>query len=1001
MSSSALCVKSNSYLRRAGHYHHQRNMSVVKVVPGKESDASGSGVEGDSEQDSPVGLQVGSGDVELALGHPSLKPSLESTSPAPDTIEEFKTQGGDSTVHRDARPTATMTPTRARAGPVVNFTPGRPPSFHFKQLFGQAESNDEKESSGVFPTLAARSTPPPRPVHSPPSVALAYTSPYSSRRGSRERRRIASQESLSAALQADERGAATPRSSAGYSTGKFTDLGMAPASTVASIAASFRSAPGGGAPLGTPTSSQQAAARFSPSSAAAMPPPAGEPSVVSAISAVLDAPGEQGNGGGDGGSGFQVVANGGVTRSAAARSSPLSTADPSSDQPRGVETAAAVTPAGGADQQQQQKEGTTTTMTPSAQQATAAKGQPLPPVTDVGIGEEERPQQQQKQQQQQQQQRVLSPVPPFDPTVDDAPSPSSPQARRSVSLKAASGVAGTHEGESDRAATVSATTTTAAAAAAQRAEGVEVVSVAMSDRGAGQRKRRGTFAKALSSSMSAGDFLGRFRTKKSSATPAVSRGVNGNATDAAASGNRRSSRPIFRDRASTKRRLSAPPRAAAAAAAAGASTKQAADVKHQQHQQHLQQPKEKEDGGAVSSKPTASAPPAGSVATFGDDSGGGVSVSVTTRAAAPGGAEETKSEEPAEPVADTPRAAPEEAVEEEAVELKEETRKDEVKEDEEDKTGEEKEEKKVEEEEGEEEPEAVVARTMSLKGMLECGRSLRMEGTFQGDLISTGRVVVAPTGKIKGDLKGLKFLLVEGQVVGDVVCDEVMVVNEGKVFGDISSARVTVGPQSTIRGRLTVVEDMDELAQLLLSEEGKQEEAPKEEEEPPKMEEESTAEDSSEVAASAAAGDAPEDTAVSGKDDGLVEGASRGVTTSDATGTAAGDADAAAGDDKEAEPEAETESDEGQEDQEYADKEDDLEDAAGVVAIATADAAGKAVEGGEVDTATAGVEEAMVVSVMEQHPKDGEGDACTLVTPEDSKEDFEDAMDDLAGLSFA
>lgn len=39
-----------------------------------------------------------------------------------------------------------------------------------------------------------------------------------------------------------------------------------------------------------------------------------------------------------------------------------------------------------------------------------------------------------------------------------------------------------------------------------------------------------------------------------------------------------------------------------------------------------------------------------------------------------------------------------------------------------------------------------------------------MEGTFQGDLISTGRVVVAPTGKIKGDLKGLKFLLVEGQV---------------------------------------------------------------------------------------------------------------------------------------------------------------------------------------------------------------------------------------------
>lgn len=41
----------------------------------------------------------------------------------------------------------------------------------------------------------------------------------------------------------------------------------------------------------------------------------------------------------------------------------------------------------------------------------------------------------------------------------------------------------------------------------------------------------------------------------------------------------------------------------------------------------------------------------------------------------------------------------------------------------------------------------------------------------------------------------LSCLLLRAQVVGDVVCDEVTVVNEGKVFGDISSARVTVGPQ--------------------------------------------------------------------------------------------------------------------------------------------------------------------------------------------------------------
>lgn len=41
---------------------------------------------------------------------------------------------------------------------------------------------------------------------------------------------------------------------------------------------------------------------------------------------------------------------------------------------------------------------------------------------------------------------------------------------------------------------------------------------------------------------------------------------------------------------------------------------------------------------------------------------------------------------------------------------------------------------------------------------------MKMEGSFAGDLVSTGDIVVAPTGRIAGDLKGLKFLLVEGQV---------------------------------------------------------------------------------------------------------------------------------------------------------------------------------------------------------------------------------------------
>lgn len=57
---------------------------------------------------------------------------------------------------------------------------------------------------------------------------------------------------------------------------------------------------------------------------------------------------------------------------------------------------------------------------------------------------------------------------------------------------------------------------------------------------------------------------------------------------------------------------------------------------------------------------------------------------------------------------------------------------------------------------------------VQLNGLLECGRSTKVEGSFAGNLVSTGDIVVAPTGKIAGDLKGLKFLLVEGQVISVV-----------------------------------------------------------------------------------------------------------------------------------------------------------------------------------------------------------------------------------------
>lgn len=57
-----------------------------------------------------------------------------------------------------------------------------------------------------------------------------------------------------------------------------------------------------------------------------------------------------------------------------------------------------------------------------------------------------------------------------------------------------------------------------------------------------------------------------------------------------------------------------------------------------------------------------------------------------------------------------------------------------------------------------------VVECFQMKGLLECGRAMKMDGKFVGTLVSSGSVTVGPTGRIEGDLKGLKSVHVEGQV---------------------------------------------------------------------------------------------------------------------------------------------------------------------------------------------------------------------------------------------
>lgn len=75
---------------------------------------------------------------------------------------------------------------------------------------------------------------------------------------------------------------------------------------------------------------------------------------------------------------------------------------------------------------------------------------------------------------------------------------------------------------------------------------------------------------------------------------------------------------------------------------------------------------------------------------------------------------------------------------------------------------------------------------------------MKMEGSFAGDLVSTGDIVVAPTGKIAGDLKGLRFLLIEGQVRRETEHSR----NDTLIYGFSFALKVFYGIRHALAGNV-------------------------------------------------------------------------------------------------------------------------------------------------------------------------------------------------------
>lgn len=102
------------------------------------------------------------------------------------------------------------------------------------------------------------------------------------------------------------------------------------------------------------------------------------------------------------------------------------------------------------------------------------------------------------------------------------------------------------------------------------------------------------------------------------------------------------------------------------------------------------------------------------------------------------------------------------------------------------------------------EPETTIGQTVSIQGKLSFETLLRLDGKFEGELLSTGDLVVGPTGELVGDIKDMKEVVVFGKIIGSIFVERLELCGSASIYGNITCKVLHMDPTVVLVGRLNI-----------------------------------------------------------------------------------------------------------------------------------------------------------------------------------------------------
>ena len=89
----------------------------------------------------------------------------------------------------------------------------------------------------------------------------------------------------------------------------------------------------------------------------------------------------------------------------------------------------------------------------------------------------------------------------------------------------------------------------------------------------------------------------------------------------------------------------------------------------------------------------------------------------------------------------------------------------------------------------------------TLKGDVKSETDLRIDGTIQGNVICSSKVIIGPSGHVEGNIEGA-HADVTGKVTGNITVKELLQLRgESNVHGNLIAAKLQIDPTAVFNGK--------------------------------------------------------------------------------------------------------------------------------------------------------------------------------------------------------